>query len=140
MLQPRQSAATGTPWAVLSASAEAAWVSIDANGNLTGDGTNTYDWDAENRLVAVLQGATTLASFVYDGRGRRASKTAGSVTIHRGTNSWIGGSSRKPLQLPLWRFTGSTKLVGALPTYANRLGPPSSPIGSSLRNLPRSGP
>jgi RHS repeat-associated protein len=55
-------------------------VSIDPNGNMTGDGTKTYQWDAENRLVAVLQGATTLASFVYDGSGKRASKTAGGVT------------------------------------------------------------
>jgi hypothetical protein len=24
----------------------------DANGNMTGDGTRTFEWDAENRLVA----------------------------------------------------------------------------------------
>jgi hypothetical protein len=35
---------------------------------MTRDGTKPYQWDAENRLVAVLQGATTLASFVYDGK------------------------------------------------------------------------
>ena len=39
-----------------------------------------YEWDAENRLVAVKQGRTTLASFVYDGKGRRAQKIAGGVT------------------------------------------------------------
>ncbi len=52
----------------------------DANGNLTGDGTRTFEWDAENRLTAVKQGATTLASFAYDGDGKRVQKTAGSVT------------------------------------------------------------
>ena len=52
----------------------------DANGNLTSDGTKTYTWDAENRLVSVLQGGATLASFVYDGTGRRIQKTAGGVT------------------------------------------------------------
>jgi len=52
----------------------------DANGNLTGDGTRTFEWDAENRLTAVKQGPTTLASFVYDGQGRRALKTASGVT------------------------------------------------------------
>jgi RHS repeat-associated protein len=59
----------------------------DANGNLCAkggttctNGTTTYDWDAENRLVAVKQGATTLASFTYDAIGRRATKTAGGVT------------------------------------------------------------
>ncbi len=52
----------------------------DPNGNLTGDGTKIYQWDAENRLVAVLQGATTLASFVYDGNGKRQQKIAGGLT------------------------------------------------------------
>ena len=37
-------------------------------------------WDAENRLVAVLQGSTTLASFAYDGEGKRTQKTTGGVT------------------------------------------------------------
>jgi RHS repeat-associated protein len=47
---------------------------------MTGDGTKTYQWDAANRLVAVLQGATTLASFVYDGSGKRQQKIAAGVT------------------------------------------------------------
>ena len=53
----------------------------DANGNLTSDGVKTYFWDAANRLVEVKQGTTTLAAFTYDGEGRRASKSAGGVTI-----------------------------------------------------------
>jgi RHS repeat-associated protein len=52
----------------------------DLNGNLTGDGTKTFEWDAEDRLTAVKQGATVLASFAYDGQGRRVHKTAGGVT------------------------------------------------------------
>jgi YD repeat-containing protein len=59
----------------------------DANGNLCAKGgttcatgTTTYDWDVENRLVAVRQGATILATFAYDGRGRRVQKAAGGVT------------------------------------------------------------
>ena len=59
----------------------------DANGNMTSNGSQSYTWDAENRLVSVMQGPTTLASFVYDGMGRRLRKTAGSVTttyIHDG--------------------------------------------------------
>jgi RHS repeat-associated protein len=54
--------------------------SYDANGNLTGDATKTYEWDAANRLVAVKQGGSTLASFVYDGLGRRVQKVAAGVT------------------------------------------------------------
>jgi len=42
----------------------------DANGNLTGDGTRTFEWDAENRLVAVNIG-TQRSEFTYDGLDRR---------------------------------------------------------------------
>jgi RHS repeat-associated protein len=52
----------------------------DGNGNLTGDGTKTYEWDAGDRLVAVKQGVNTLASFTYDGARRRATKTSAGVT------------------------------------------------------------
>ncbi len=59
----------------------------DANGNLCAkggttctNGTTIYEWDAENRLVDVKQGSTTLASFVYDAQGRRAQKVAGGIT------------------------------------------------------------
>jgi RHS repeat-associated protein len=52
----------------------------DLNGNLTGDGVKTYEWDAANRLTAVKQGGSTLASFTYDGNGRRATKAAGGST------------------------------------------------------------
>jgi RHS repeat-associated protein len=38
------------------------------------------EWDAENRLLAVKQGGSPLASFTYDGAGRRATKTANGVT------------------------------------------------------------
>src|SRR5262249_56756834 len=50
----------------------------DANGNLTAQGTKTYEWDAENRLTRVLDNGTEIARFVYDGYGRRVQKiTAG---------------------------------------------------------------
>jgi RHS repeat-associated protein len=53
---------------------------FDDNGNMVGDGARTFEWDAENRLIAVKEGSTTLASFTYNGDGRRATKTAGGVT------------------------------------------------------------
>ncbi len=43
----------------------------DADGNLTGNGTDTYAWNARNQLAAVKQGGTTIASFSYDPLGRR---------------------------------------------------------------------
>nr|WP_320133180.1 LamG-like jellyroll fold domain-containing protein [uncultured Holophaga sp.] len=44
----------------------------DGNGNMTSDGTRSFEWDAENRLVAVVITATGHRSeFGYDGLGRR---------------------------------------------------------------------
>jgi YD repeat-containing protein len=55
-------------------------VTYDANGNLTSDGTYTYGYDAENRLVSVNSG--TAATYAYDAQGRRKSRTiAGTTTI-----------------------------------------------------------
>ena len=45
----------------------------DNNGNLTNDGTNTYVWDARDRLIGI-NGATS-ATFSYDALDRRIAKT-----------------------------------------------------------------
>jgi RHS repeat-associated protein len=58
---------------------------FDANGNLTNDGTNTYTWDARNRLTGISGGVT--ATFTYDGLGRRKTKTIGGTT----TGFWYDG-------------------------------------------------
>ncbi|MGB8414050.1 MAG: RHS repeat-associated core domain-containing protein [Candidatus Binatus sp.] len=50
----------------------------DNNGNLTNDGTNTYNWDARNHLTGI-SGAVA-ASFTYDALGRRVSKSIGPTT------------------------------------------------------------
>jgi len=55
-----------------------ATLTYDANGNLTNDGVNTYQWDARNRLISMSGGTT--ASFNYDALGRRTSKAVGSLT------------------------------------------------------------
>src|SRR5205823_7445492 len=49
-------------------------LTFDLNGNLTGDGTNTYTWDTRDQLVAINATGVT-ASFAYDGVGRRQTKT-----------------------------------------------------------------
>jgi RHS repeat-associated protein len=56
----------------------AAWT-YDTQGNLTGDGTNTYVWDARNRLMQIKQGATVTASFEYDALNRRTKKIIGAA-------------------------------------------------------------
>jgi RHS repeat-associated protein len=56
-------------------------VTYDANGNLTADGSgNTYVYDAWNRLVAINNGGTTVASYKYDGLGQRITEIHGSNT------------------------------------------------------------
>jgi len=50
--------------------------SYNSNGCLTGDGSYTYDYDSENRLVSIA----SLAVYEYDYLGRRISKTTGGVT------------------------------------------------------------
>ena len=58
----------------------------DGNGNLTYDGAFTYCYDTESRLIGVLSSGScaspgvSVASYAYDARGRRKSKTVGGVT------------------------------------------------------------
>jgi RHS repeat-associated protein len=47
-------------------------MTYDANGNTLNDGTNSYVWDARNRLVSADNNG---ASFSYDPLGRRTAKT-----------------------------------------------------------------
>lgn len=54
-------------------------LTYDLNGNLTGDGTNTYTWNARNQLVAIT-GPGLSASFQYNAFGARVSKTVNGVT------------------------------------------------------------
>ena len=53
----------------------------DGNGNLTGDGTNNYAYDYENRMVQAKAAADTV-TFAYDAFGRRTKKSnsAGAVS------------------------------------------------------------
>lgn len=51
----------------------------DNNGNLTSDGTFTFGYDAENRLVAA-SGPGVTATYAYDAQGRRKSKTVNGAT------------------------------------------------------------
>ncbi len=59
----------------------------DTNGNMTSDGTNTYEWDAENRLIKInYPGIGNDSQFVYDGFGKTGEilgYSASSLTITR---------------------------------------------------------
>jgi RHS repeat-associated protein len=54
-------------------------LTYNADGELSGDATNTYTWDARGHLSTISGGAT--ASFVYDAFGRRMKRTIGSSTV-----------------------------------------------------------
>jgi RHS repeat-associated protein len=54
-------------------------LTYDLNGNLTSDGTNSYTWDARDRLVSIT-GPGVSAGFQYDALGRRSSKAINGST------------------------------------------------------------
>lgn len=58
---------------------EVATYSYDSNGNITNDGTHTYQFNQRNRLNKVDSGTTAI--YNYDGEGRRVKKTIGSTNI-----------------------------------------------------------
>ncbi len=54
----------------------------DGHGNITSDGSRTFEYDQNNRLVRVSQDGVTLGEYSYDGHGRRVRKIAlGLVTL-----------------------------------------------------------
>jgi RHS repeat-associated protein len=44
---------------------------LDANGNLTNDGTRSFNYDVENQLTNVMVAGQWQRSFIYDGMNRR---------------------------------------------------------------------
>jgi len=87
----------------------------DDNGNLTDDGTFTYGYDAENRLVAVEEDSTPVAAYAYDARGRRKSRTVGEATTVYVTDA----DDRKVLE-----YDGSTGAVLRWHSYGPGLDEP----------------
>src|SRR2546430_8897388 len=65
---------------------------FDPNGNLTSDGTRTFEWDSLNRLTAVTSG-THRSEFTYNGLSQRVKiveKESGNVTSTK-QFVWITG-------------------------------------------------
>lgn len=52
----------------------------DDNGNMTSDGTHTYQYNYNNRLISVDNGST--ATYKYDALNRRIQKTVGTTTTN----------------------------------------------------------
>ncbi len=93
-----QSGSGGVPTETLTISTTTNRVSgwtYDAAGNVTGDGTHTYAYDAENRLITVDAGVT--ATYGYGPNGERVWKVAGGVTTYYywGIGEKVSGSWTK---------------------------------------------
>lgn len=60
---------TRTPGAVVSMAEPDVCAPIDANGNMTTNGTQTFSWNARNQLISIVTGVQE-AEFAYDGLAR----------------------------------------------------------------------
>jgi RHS repeat-associated protein len=73
-------------------------LTYDLNGNMTSDGTNSYSWDAENRLIKIVYpGSGNNSAFTYDGFGRNVEiveTVSGSVTSTK-QFVWSGSHRRE---------------------------------------------
>ncbi len=75
--------------------------SYDADGNLTSNGTSTFEWNDRNQLTGVTQGSEKW-SYAYDPFGRRTSKTANGVEtkyLYEGENVARESNEGKTAQL-----------------------------------------
>ena len=61
------------------ASVDGVTYTFDANGNMT-QGSRTYVYNAENQLIQIIDGGTTIAQYEYNDQGLRSKKVAGSLT------------------------------------------------------------
>ena len=78
---------------------------VNANGNLTARGSDSFGYDQANRLTSASVGATS-ATYAYDGDGTRVSTTVGSATTHNVYDIAAG--------LPLLLDDGTRKYVYGL--------------------------
>ena len=91
----------------------------DLNGNLIGDGTNTYSWDAKNELVKITYPSGATSNFVYNGAGARVEiiekNSSGTVTS---TKQYVAGEERDGSNLITKRYfaQGEQRISGSTAT------------------------
>lgn len=56
--------------------------SYSASGNVLNDGTTTYTYDAENRILTATNSISGTSTYVYDANGRRIQKTTSAGTVN----------------------------------------------------------
>lgn len=73
-------------------------LAYDADGNMTSDGTHSYIWDAENRLVEIRPAATNadsqMVQCLYDYQGRRVGKRVFAWGTFGGNDDWYWADGR----------------------------------------------
>jgi RHS repeat-associated protein len=101
-----------------SVTAEDAWgvmdYTYDDNGNITGMGAKTLNYNEDNRLVSVTQGANTLGEYTYNGLGQRIIKEAGSTTtifLYDFDGNIIGESNASGTFSKEYLYRGSSRLA-----------------------------
>jgi RHS repeat-associated protein len=105
-----------------------AWI-YDANGNVLDDGTNTYQWDADNRLTFITnKSGGHVSQFKYDGFSRRTviiEKANASATPVETHYLWCGSApceshTATGQQLALYFRQGEIAIGGNAPYYYAR--------------------
>ncbi len=76
------------------------WYKYDANGNMitrtVGADTFALTYDVENRLTEAKKNGTTIATFAYDGDGKRVKATVdGTTTVYVGDYYEVGATTKK---------------------------------------------
>ena len=84
----------------------------DSAGNVTGDGTYTYTWDAEAHLTKVVQSGTTISTQTYNALEQRVRDVTSSAT----TDEAYGAGGEL-----LWRYTGSTSTNRSFVPFNGRI-------------------
>ncbi|MBX9724512.1 MAG: RHS repeat-associated core domain-containing protein [Candidatus Obscuribacterales bacterium] len=70
-------------------------LTFDANGNMTSDGTNTYAWDAEDRLIKITYpGSGNYSQILYDANGIKGQVTETVASTLTSTKQFVNSGSR----------------------------------------------
>ncbi len=71
-------------------------LTFDLNGNMTSDGTNTYQWDAENRLIQInYPGSGNTTVLVYDGFNKLVDILENTGGVNTSTKQFVWADEEK---------------------------------------------
>jgi RHS repeat-associated protein len=77
------------------------YYTYDLAGNVIGDGTYTYTWDAEGRLTQAVSGGVAFSTNTYNALGQRVQEVANGNGVQNTTYEAYGADGAL-----LWRYTG----------------------------------